>query len=77
MTRRQFFAFSAAAVALSGYSVLAETSDLRAIARLAYLYVLPLLEMAATRERLMSKGASQNVLYARPCRSLQPLGDDP
>jgi hypothetical protein len=66
MTRRQFFAFTAAAIGLSRYPALGEASDLRAIARLAYLYVLPLLEMAATRERLLSKGASQNVLYARP-----------
>jgi hypothetical protein len=65
MTRRRFFAFGAAAVGLSRYPVFAETNDLRAIAYLAYLYVLPLLEMAATRERLISKGASQNVLYAR------------
>src|SRR5262249_33314168 len=66
MTRRQFFAFGGAAVALSRYPALAETSDLRAIGRLAYFYVLPLLEMAAAREKLVSKGGSQNVLYARP-----------
>jgi hypothetical protein len=65
MTRRQFFAFGAAAAALARYPAFAETSDLRAVARLAYLYVLPLLEMAATREKLISKGASQNVLYSQ------------
>jgi hypothetical protein len=65
MTRRGFLALGAAAAALSRGPAFAATSELRAIARDAYLYVLPLLEMAATREKISSMGAAQNVLHAR------------
>ena len=65
MTRREFLALGAAAVALSRGPAFAATSDLRVIARDAYLYVLPLLEMAAARAKITSMGAAQNVLYAR------------
>jgi len=64
MTRRKFLALSSAA-ALSRYPAFAATGDLKTIARDAYIYVLPLLEMSATRARLTAMGASQNVLYAR------------
>jgi hypothetical protein len=64
MTRRKFF-LGAAAAALAPYSAFAAAPDLRTIARDAWLYVLPLLEMAATRARLFSMGAAQNTIYNR------------
>ena len=64
MTRRKFF-FGAAAAALAPRGGLAAAPDLKTIARDAYLYTLPLLEMAATRDRLVARGASQNVIYHR------------
>ncbi len=64
MTRRKFF-LGAAAAALAPYSAFAAAPDLRTIARDGYLYVLPLLEMAATRARLLANGASQNTIYSR------------
>jgi hypothetical protein len=65
MTRRRFLALSAAAAALSRSPALGATSELRAIAHDAYLYVLPLLEMAATRAKRIAAGAAENVLYTR------------
>jgi hypothetical protein len=65
MTRRKFFLGSAAAFALPPYAAFAAAPDLRTIARDGYLYVLPLLEMAATRTRLLANGASQNTVYSR------------
>jgi hypothetical protein len=64
MPRRKFF-LGAAAAALSPQTAFAAAPDLKTIARDAYLYVLPLLEMAATRDRLLSRGAAQNVIYHR------------
>src|SRR5215831_7100288 len=64
MTRRKFLALSSAA-ALSRSRAFAATNDLKTIARDAYLYTLPLLEMTATRARLTAMGASQNVLFAK------------
>jgi hypothetical protein len=64
MTRRKFF-LGAAAAALAPHAGLAAAPDLKTIARDALLYVLPLLEMAATRDRLLARGASQNVIYHR------------
>src|SRR5579864_2419641 len=64
MTRRKFF-LGAAAAALAPHAAFAGSPDLKMIARDAYLYVLPLLEMAATRDRLLARGASQNVIYHR------------
>jgi hypothetical protein len=64
MTRRKFFLGTAAAL-LTPAAAFAAASDLRALARDAFIYVLPLLEMAATRTRLLKMGASQNTLYAR------------
>src|SRR5438874_6055527 len=63
MTRRKFFLGGAAAL-LAPYAAFG-APDLRVVARDAYLYVLPLLEMAATRTRLLTMGASQNTLYSR------------
>ncbi len=63
MTRRKFFL--GAAAALTPYPAFAAAPDLRTIARDGYLYVLPLLEMAATRARLLANGASQNTIYSR------------
>jgi hypothetical protein len=59
MTRRKFF-FGTAAALLAPYAAVAAAPDLRILARDALLYVLPLLEMAATRDRVLSRGASQN-----------------
>ena len=64
MTRRKFF-FGSAAALLAPCAAFAAAPDLRTIARDALLYVLPLLEMAATRDRLLSRGGSQNMLYHR------------
>ncbi len=64
MTRRKFF-LGAAAAALAPQTAFAAASDLKTIARDAVIYVLPLLEMAATRDRLLSRGAAQNVIYHR------------
>jgi len=64
MTRRKFF-LGAAAAALAPHAAFAGAPDLKTIARDAFLYVLPLLEMAATRDRLLARGASQNVIYHR------------
>ena len=64
MTRRKFF-LGAAAAALAPYSAFAAPPDLRTIARDAWLYALPLFEMAATRARLLSMGAAQNTIYNR------------
>ncbi len=64
MTRRKFF-FGTAAALLAPHAALAAAPDLRTMARDAYLYVLPLLEMAATRDRLLARGASQNMIYHR------------
>jgi hypothetical protein len=65
MTRRKFLLANAAAAVLASYPTLGAAADLRAIARDAYLYVLPLLEMAAMRQRLLAMGASQNTIYHR------------
>jgi hypothetical protein len=64
MTRRKFF-FGTAAALLAPYAAVAAAPDLRILARDALLYVLPLLEMAATRDRVLSRGASQNTIYHR------------
>jgi len=64
MTRRKFF-FGSAAALLAPYATFAAAPDLKTMARDAYLYVLPLLEMAATRDRLLARGASQNAVYHR------------
>jgi len=64
MTRRKFFLGTAAALLTPG-PAFAAAPDLRAIARDAFIYVLPLLEMAATRAKPLAMGASQNMLYAR------------
>jgi hypothetical protein len=64
MTRRKFF-LGAAAAALAPQAAFAAAPDLKTVARDAFLYVLPLLEMAATRDRLLARGAAQNVIYHR------------
>jgi len=64
MTRRKFF-FGTAAALLTPAAAFAAALDLRVLARDAFIYVLPLLEMAATRTKLLGMGASQNTLYSR------------
>jgi len=64
MTRRKFF-FGAAAALLTPAAAFAAAPDPRVLARDAFIYVLPLLEMAATRAKLLGMGASQNTLYSR------------
>jgi hypothetical protein len=64
MTRRKFF-LGAAAAALAPHAGFAAAPDLKTTARDALLFVLPLLEMAATRDRLLARGAAQNVIYHR------------
>ncbi len=43
----------------------ASEGDLRPIARDAYLYLLPLIEMETVRARMTAAGAQQNTIYAR------------
>lgn len=69
MKRREFLklsALSAVATAFQSKAAMAAADDLRAIAHDGWLYVLPLLTMAATRARMLANAASPNVLYARP-----------
>src|SRR5437868_6264025 len=54
-----------AATLLTPAAAFAAALDLRVLARDAFIYVLPLLEMAATRTKLLGMGASQNTLYSR------------
>ena len=68
MTRREFLyaaAAGAAATALTRTSAFAAEGDLKAVAREAYLYTLPLIEMEIVRARMIAAGAAQNTMYAR------------
>src|SRR5437868_6339531 len=65
MTRRKFLWLGTAAVAMARCPALAASGDLRVIARDAFIYVLPLIEMAATRGRAIAAGGAQNTLYSR------------
>jgi hypothetical protein len=65
MDRRTFLILGAAGAALARYPVYAAESNLRTAARDAYLYTLPLVEMATVRSRLLAGGGAQNTLYGR------------
>jgi hypothetical protein len=68
MTRREFLVASAAAAgaaALARTHAVAAEGDLKAVAREAYLYTLPLIEMEIVRARMISAGAAQNAIYMR------------
>ena len=54
MTRRKFLWLGTAVAALARCPALAANGNLRAIARDAFVYVLPLIEMAATRVRVIA-----------------------
>ena len=61
MKRREFLklsALSAVATAFRPQAAMAAADDLRAIAHDGWLYVLPLLTMAATRARMLANAAS-------------------
>ena len=65
MNRREFIMTSAAAATVGGSSASASEGDFKTIAREAYLYSLPLIEMETVRARLIANGGQQNVIYAR------------
>ena len=67
MTRREFLyaAAAGAAAALTRTSAFAAEGDLTAVAREAWLYTLPLIEMETVRARMITAGAAQNTIYAR------------
>ena len=65
MNRRKFLKTGAAAAALAGTPASASDSDFKIIARDAYLYTLPLIEMETVRMRLIANGGQQNTIYAR------------
>lgn len=65
MNRREFLILGAAGTAFARYPVYAADGNLRTVAREAYLYTLPLIEMAAVRSRLFAGGGAQNTLYGR------------
>jgi hypothetical protein len=65
MNRREFIMTSAAAAAAAGTPASANEPELKAIAREAYLYSLPLTEMETVRARLIGNGGAQNTIYAR------------
>ncbi len=65
MNRREFVVTGAAAAALARTPAFAAEHDFTAIAREAYLYSLPLIEMETVRSRLLANGGAQNTIYAR------------
>src|SRR5438067_2233752 len=65
MTRRELLALGASGLVLAPAAAQGADDELGAIARDAWLYTLPLIEMATTRARLLARGAAQNVLYHR------------
>jgi hypothetical protein len=66
MTRREFlYAAAAGAAFLRGGAFAADGADLRAVAREAYLYTLPLIEMEATRVQFLARGPSENAIYGQ------------
>lgn len=62
---REFLALGAASAVFARYPVHAAEGNLGTVARDAYLYTLPLIEMAAVRTRLIAGGGAQNALYGR------------
>ena len=66
MNRREFLYAGAAGLAFLRSPAFAdEAADLKAIAREAYLYTLPLIEMEATRLQFLARGASENAIYGQ------------
>ncbi len=66
MTRREVLIAGAAGAFFTKYPAFAAgDSGLRAIAREAYLYLLPLIEMETVRARLVASGGAHNTIYAR------------
>lgn len=65
MTRREFITLTAAAAAFARTPAFAGDGDFRSVAREAYLYTLPLIEMETVRVRLLAGGGAQNTIYAR------------
>ena len=67
MNRREFLYAAAASALLTRHTAFASETDidLKAIAREAYLYTLPLIEMEATRVQFLARGPSENAIYGQ------------
>ncbi len=65
MNRREVLVAGAATAVFAQSQAFASEGDLKAIAREAYLYLLPLIEMETVRARLIAAGGVQNAIYAR------------
>jgi hypothetical protein len=67
MNRREFMYAAAAGAAFARNAAFAAAADgdLTAIAREAYLYTLPLIEMEATRVQFLARGPSENAIYGQ------------
>jgi hypothetical protein len=65
MNRREVLIAGAAAAAFARTPAFASEADVKAIAREAFLYLLPLIEMETVRARLIANGGAQNAIYAR------------
>ncbi len=65
MNRREVLIAGAAAAVFARSAAFASEGDLKAIAREAWLYLLPLIEMETVRARLIANGGAQNAIYAR------------
>lgn len=65
MNRREFIMLGGAALMTVRTPAFAAESDLKSVAREAYIYTLPLIEMEAVRARMIGMGGSQNTIYAR------------
>ena len=73
LDRRRLLAAGAAAIggAVFGGRALAATPSLRAAARDAWLYSVPLIEVANVRRRILARGSANNFVHNRNLTNIQ------